>query len=374
MAGTYDLWLTDNLGYRLLSLDNVPSFAVSRMKNGIGAFEMVAPVGLDVSYLGVDRMLQVWRASQASKSKLWRVYFLRRWRFEMADDGSQYVMMAGPDCCDLLCRRIVAAFSGTSQSSKTDYADDMMKEVVREAIADGIAPAPDAGTRVWDNLSVEGDVSAGPILTKEFAFQPLFTTSGGGVLGDLAAAAREAGTPVYFDVVPSVVTSTSIAFEFRTYTGQPGMDVTGLGLLFDPARGNLKGASLEYDYTEEVNYVYAGGQGEGLDRNVRQVYDEARYSASAWNRCEGFADATDQDTDNGVREAGRVALGAGRPKITFGGVPIDTRHSRFGRDWDFGYKVRARFHDQEFDSIVSTVAITVDENGESIQARLEYEG
>jgi len=54
---------------------------------------------------------------------------------------------------------------------------------------------------------------------------------------------------------------------------------------------------------------------------------------------------------------------------------LDTRGTRFGRDWDFGYKVRAKYRGQEFDAIVRAVTISVDENSkEDIQARLEYEG
>ena len=144
-------------------------------------------------------------------------------------------------------------------------------------------------------------------------------------------------------------------------------------MVFDQARGNLQTPSLEYDYTEEVNYVYSGGQGEESDRNIQQVYDSTRYGVSQWNRCEAFTDARNEEEDDGVREAGRAALEEGRPRQRFSGVPIDTAATRFGKDWNWGDKVRARYRDEEFDAIIWAVSISRDDSGETIQARLDYE-
>jgi hypothetical protein len=297
---------------------------------------------------------------------------LRRWRF--STQGSDQVLeLYGPDINDLLRRRIVAAFSGSAQASKTDYADDMMKEVVTQALADGVTPTPTAGTRVWANLSIAADLSLGPTITKSFPFDPLLSSSSQGVLIQLAKAAREAGTEVFFDIVPNVVSANSITFQFRTYVGQPGQDVSSR-VTFDQASGNAKEPSLEEDYTEEKNYIYTAGQGEGESRNVQQVYDATRYGASIWNRCEGFADARNQSTDNGVREAGRSTLEEGRPFLRFTAQPVDTEQTRFGIDWDFGYTVGAKYLNRQFDCIIRAVTISLDSNGvEKIGARLDYE-
>ena len=255
-----------------------------------------------------------------------------------------------------------------------DQADDMLKAIVTDSIADGTAPAPTAGTRVWSDLSIAGDLADGPTLEKGFAWKQLLTPAGGGIMGDIAKAAKEAGTEVFFAVVPKTVSATSITFEFRTSTGQPGMDVSDR-VVFDQERGsNLNDPYLEYDYTKEQNYIYSAGQGDMDERNVQQVYDASRYNASAWNRCEGFADARNQAEDNEVREAGRAKLAEGRPVRRFGGVPVDTQGTRFGRDWDFGDKVRARYRGQEFDAIIRSVVLSMDDSGqETIRAKLEYE-
>lgn len=379
MPGTYEFWLTDDFGKRLSDrrgrtlLDNIEFVSATREANAIAYFSMGLPPTFDTSLVKPDRMVQVWRAPEGGRLALWRVYFIRKWKWSTKDSGEEIFTIGGPDTNDLLRRRIVAAYTGSAQADKTDFADDMMKEVVTESLADGVAPVPAAGTRVWNDLSVQADLSNGPTITRAFAFKKLLYPSGAGALPIIAQAAREAGTEIFFDVVPATVSGTSITFEFRTYTGQPGQDVTGLGVLFDQQKGNLSKPFLEFDYTEEENYIYAGGQDTEAAREVQQVSDATRYDASQWNRCEGFADARDQDAANGVREAGRSALEQGRPRRKFGAVPLDTRGTRFGRDWDFGYKVRTRYRVEEFDSIIRTVTLSLKNGKETIPARLEYE-
>lgn len=375
----YELWITDDAGRRITDsrgrsyLKEFLSLTATRAVNQVGSFNLRLPATFDKSLIRVDRMVQVWRKPTGGRLGLWRVYFIRHWRFN--GSGSRRVVeLMGPDQNDLLRRRIVAAYSGSTQAQKTALeADDMMKEFVSEALADGVAPTPDAGTRTWAGLSAQADLALGPVLSLSAAFDPLLTRSGGGALSRIAQATRAAGTEVFFEIVPKVVTGSSITFEFQTTTGQPGMDVSDR-VVFDEQYGNMADPSLEYDYTDEVNYVYAAGQGEGMSRNIQQVYDDTRYGASRWNRCEGFQDARNQGGDNEVIAAGYSALIDGQPKIRFSATPLDTAGTRFGVDWDYGYKVKARYEGLEFNSIIRAVTISVDDKGQDdIRARLEYE-
>jgi hypothetical protein len=374
VPGTYEIYLTTDTGLRIALLDNILGLTAARAACAIAPFRLDLPPSFDTSLIVPDRQVQVWRAPEGGRLSLWRSYFVRKWRYETRG-SDQSLTISGPDVNDLLRRRIVAFYAASAEASKTDYADDMMKDIVRESITDS-NPGTTAGDRTdWSSyFTIAGDLSHGPTLTKAFAWETLLTSNGGGVLSAIAKAAKEAGTEVFFDIVPNIVSSTRITFQFRTYTGQPGADRTGLGAVFDQARGNLEDPFLEYDYTEEITYVYAGGQGEDADRNIQQVSDATRFNASAWNRCEAFADARMQATNNGVREAGRALLQEGRPRRRFGGTPVNTAGFRFGRDWDFGDKVRARYRSVEFDAIVRAVTISLDGDGrEKIQARLDYE-
>ena len=371
-APAYELWLTNDQGLRITTLDAALWWQASRQVNRIGHFQMGLPATFDETLLKPDNMVQLWRAPAGGRLSLWRVYFIRAWRLEHAG-SRELITIWGPDCNDLLRRRLVAFYAGEAESNYTaTEADDMMKDIVTNAMA-ASNPATAAGSRAWANLSVAADLTDGPALDKGCAWRPLLTSAGGGVLPDIAEAARQEGTEVFFDIVPSAVSATSIAFEFRTYTGQPGMDVSDR-VVFSQEDRNLVDPFIQYDYGNEVNYIYAGGKGEEDERNVRQVSDATRYGMSQWNRCEGFADARNQNADASISDAGRSELEAGRPKVRGGGSPQDTEGTRFGLHWNHGDRVRMRYRRLEFDCLIRATVLRMGSNGyETIDARLEYE-
>jgi hypothetical protein len=368
----YELWLTDDSGRRIRSLEDFLSLSATRVVNAIGQFTLRLPVSFDESLLREDRMVQVWRQPATGRLSLWRVYFIRDWEFAFSAQGESLEVF-GPDCNDLLSRRIVAAYSGSAEASKSaTAADDLMKEVVSESQLDTADPTPTAGTRTWTDFSVAGDLADGPTVDLSFAWDYLLTESGNGVLSQIANAARGQGTEVFFDVVP-VISSTGIAFRFETYTGQPGQDVSDR-VVFSPQNGNMKEARLRIITAQEENYIYAGGQGEAADRNVQQAYSATRYGISKWNRREGFMSDTRQGGDDATLNAAYSRLSEARPKIRFSGVPMDTRGTRFGRDWDHGYKVMAKYRNYQAEHIIRATTLYKPANGpEEIRVRLDDE-
>jgi hypothetical protein len=178
---------------------------------------------------------------------------------------------------------------------------------------------------------------------------------------------RAEGVPIYFDVVPTNVTSNSIDFEFRTYAYRPGDDLTNQ-ITFSLALGNMENPEKIEDSTRAENYIYSIGQGGTVQQTVEQVYDEERVGQSVWGRIEGFNDASNQP-DDAVADAGRSALTSRRPKTSFFADPISTKGTRFGEDWYFGDEVRALYHGT-FDAIIESVTLSVENQRETIEARL----
>jgi len=220
------------------------------------------------------------------------------------------------------------------------------------------------------NLTVAPDLSACDSITRAFSYRKLDI-----LFDELANHSRQLGTRLYYDFVPVLQSDDTNGFDFRTFTGQPGRDRTydsGSPVIFGREYGNLEMGSLEYDWSEEENYIYAGGQGTEADRNIQEVSDTARVGASPWNRCEGFADARMSETDDAVVAQGRAALEEGRPRKTFDGILLDTPQARYGKDWEFGDLVTATYGGEQFDGVVSFVQVSVDENGqERVEARLD---
>lgn len=375
MAGKYEFWLTDDRGRRLADsqgrtlLDNILGGTFQRVANNVARFSARFPASFDTTLIRPDRMVQVWRAPEGERLSLFRVYFVRWWRY--ARIGSDLLIeMSGPDCNDLLRRRIVANYAQTVGSEKRDYADDMMKEVVDEQlVSDTSDPAASYGSRVMPGFTVEADTSQGPILSKAFAWQKVSQ-----VVSDLQRATWAEDNEVFWDVAVSDVSSTGIAFQFRTKTGQPGADLTDR-IVFDEARGNLEAAELTYDWTQEENYIYSLGQGEDQFRDVVQAYDTIRIALSQYARSEDYAYSSFSSSPEAVEARAKEALLDNRPRRVFSGQAIDTVGTRFGRDWNYGDRVTARFLRQEFEAIIRQVIITLDSGGrEIIDARIESIG
>ena len=352
-----------------MSLDPYVSLSASKVVNKIGRFQLSLPTSFDLSVLRRDLVVQVWLTTSGGYPLLWNSYFVRRWK-PMWEQGRESIMVWGPDAKDILRRRHVIAYEGTADALFTDYADDVMRELVRDAKSDGIDP-PDAGTRVLPDLTVGSDRSVGPIVSCEVAWMPLLTLSGSGALPLLAKLAAEEGTPVFFDVVPDTIGSDAVSYRFETEVVQPMLDVSDR-VVFSGDQGTLSGPYWEFDATNEANYVYVGGAGEGVERIVQQVYDAPRYGESAWNRCELFVDASSEEDINVLDGMGQDALQVGKPLERLGGIPLDAPGLGFGAHWDVGYRVGAKYRTVERTPYVSAATVRAVAQGTSVQAVLTY--
>lgn len=361
---THEVWLCDQYGRRLTIVDNLNDFEIIRVINEISYCYVTLPGNFHATYqtlIGVDYMIEFWRSPAQGAMQLESVFFMRDITYEEDFKGNDVIVLAGPDANDLLARRIVAYAAGSSQSKKTDNADDMIKEIVKENLGSSAASARDLTDL---NFTIAGDISAAPSITKSFSWRTLLR-----VLKDIAGVSAEKGTNLYFDVVPKVISSSEIGFEFQTFTDQRGQDRTydsNNPVVFSKEWGNLADPMLRYDYTKEANYIYGGGQGEGSDRVIEEVSDDARVGASVWNRREKFADARNESSTDGVVNKAEEVLQENRPLKRFTGKLLDTPQARYGVDWFFGDKVEISYRGIQFQGIAKALKIKLDKEGNEI--------
>jgi hypothetical protein len=371
---TYEVWLCDQYGRRLTILDNLIGFDIVKVVNDVSYCSVTLPGNFNETYqtqVGVDYMIEFWRSPAQGAMTLENVFFVREIYYEEDIKGNDIIILAGPDGNDLLDRRIVAYAAGGSESDKTDNADDMMKEIVAENLG---SSATDSDRDLTDlNFTVAGDVTGGPSITKGFAWRNVLKT-----LKEIAYSSAENGTDLYFDVVPIVISSSEIGFEFRTYTDQPGQDRTydtNNPVVFSKEWGNLANPILLYDYTKEANFVYGGGQGEGTDRTISEQSDTTRIGASVWNRREKFADARNEATSNGVANKAEEVLNENKPFKRFTGQLLDTPQARYGVDWFFGDKVEISYRGIQIQGIAKALKIKLDKEGnEVLTVKVEVTG
>ncbi len=364
-------WIVERTsdGEQLAQISKSVRWELARTLNSQGWWSMIVPATFDRRLLAADRLMEFWREPTGGREHLLAVGFLRYWEYIEDSEGAQFIRMGGPDQIGLLNRRIVANVAGSSYTSKTDYADDMMKEIVDEQY---INTANRFGDLYYsrssaispDHFEVAPNDSKGKELTKDFAWRRVLD-----VISELAEASAwpsksgQDNFPIFFD---NVYTGPA-KFVFKTFFDQMGIDRTATAgtapIIFSEESANLGNPALRFDYTDEVNMCYGGGQGQGSARTIDPENDQPRHNLSVWNYQESFKDARECETTLCVAQAARQEMQDKRPFVQFTGDLLDTPRTRFGVDWNYGDKVTIRYQGYSFDGWVESFRIAVDEDG-----------
>ena len=360
----HELWLTNDRGERLALLDDFTYFQGTIASNRVGQCRVYLPSTFDTSLLRIDSMIQLWRAPKGGRLSLWRPFLIQRIGYAM-NGAEETIEVGGEDPNTLLRRRYVVANKGSAEADKGGEADDLMKAYVYEAmVSSTYTPQTSSGTRNYTGFSTQADLTAAPSVNHEAAYRNLYAT-----LQDIASKSREKGTDLFFDVAPDLVTATSISFQFRTYIGKMGADLSSQ-VVFDQAYGNFVNPFYERDWTDVQSFIYSAGQGPSVLRHILETIDIARLYLSKWGWREGFQDARSGDSLDEVSYAGYEALEKARPIQRFGGQPIDTDGTQYGVDWHFGDLVRARYRDIDVQCMVDGVTLTIEDAKETIETDL----
>ena len=372
-----EVYLCTPEGVRIECLDYITEFEYAKIANTPAPFRLKLPSKFDRNKIKLDNIIEIWYGFGPSTLKLVYCGFLRAWKFT-DDAGVEYTELYGLSSMELLIRRIVKDYSGSSQAKMTDEADDMIKAIAKDQLGTDAAAGRDL-TSVGGGFTIQSDLADGYSVTKAFADKKVLE-----ICQEIAGAGRQAsdtGEAIYFDIVPIVSSSVTgaLAFQLQTFTGQRGNDRTwdsSQPVFVGPEWGNFQNGYMEFDYLDEVNYVYALGQGEGSVREVVTVADTTRSGMSIWNLREGAKDARQIDFGDtaGLTGEANTYLDENKPKFRFGGDIVETPAFRYKRDWDFGDRVTAIYADIQKDAMINKVLVSQNSNGQrTITAKLEIE-
>lgn len=357
MSDEIEIWLTTPTGTRVIPLAHYDRLNYTRAVNAVGELEIVLPGEFDSSLVRIDGLILVSRNGRLETETAWLVREVKR---ATDANGVRKVTLTAVSGNDLLRRRIVL-----SASAVTAAADDQIKRYVRESLS---TSATDAARRLPATLfAVAADVGGAPGVTFEADRLNLLT-----VCQDLAKAAAEMNTPLFFDVVYLPENS---LWELRTYTGARGVDkgsTSGAPVTLSVESGSVGADTLDDNYRGEVTVVYAGGRGEGAGRLSTTVEDATRSGRSVYGRHESFTSSSTQDSAELTAES-RAALQRGRPTRTYDATAISTSASRYGRDWTFGDVLAVNAYGLQINCRLDAVQVTIDNlagGRETIRARL----
>lgn len=360
----YEVWLCDPRGRRLENINYFSSLQIVKTTNALGAFAVDLPhTFIANQYDLTDMIIEVWRSPREARPVQEIAGFIRYWE-RIWDQGTLIrTYLAGPSALDLLKRRIVAYAVDLPQAFQTDYADNILKDIIRENLG---SSASDSNRNLSSlGLTVDVDSSMAAQISVTYGWQPVLD-----VCQKIAAASKLAGVPLYFDLEITSGVNDLMVYIFKTYTGQRGDNRVAIdNVRFGPTHGNVSKISLSYDRTEEKNVVYGGGQGEGSERVIYTGTRPELIDDSMWNRCEAFKDSRSSETIAEITSDVREVLEASRPKIGFTAQLRDTEYCRYGVDWNWGDLVTIEFDNQVYEARIEQVVIKVDSTGhESIDA------
>ena len=356
MSATYQIFLNDSLGNRLAAPKDWISIDYARVENGVGALTLTLPYYYDRNTFKKDGILEVWRSLDGGLPYLdvETLWLIRGWR-RTVRKGVRLWTITAYDLNHLLKRRVVDYLADNAFSAQTDQADDMCKVIVRQNFG---ALATDATRSIATYLAVQADVAAGPSIRKAFPYRNVLT-----ILQEIAQASFQAGTYLVWDIVPTVLpnSGSTIQFEFRTYTGQRGVDHTfpsgNPPVLLGPAFDDLDEVTLDEDANDEVTRSIVAGQ--ALTTPVR-ANDAARQGESPFNLCEAYQNSfNDSDTAVGWPDEADALIKAGRPKKTLTGKIVQTSGFVYGFHWKWGDLVTVQIENDSFTAHTDKVHVNV---------------
>lgn len=343
---------------RIFGMLEFYSLRYRRALNAVGVLVAVLPYAAALEALFAwDNFIEVYRTSPLTELLILEETYLVRSRQRFRADNEERLVVGGVSLNQLLMRRIVdpaddpAATAG--YSVKSGVADTVMRAYVREQAADLASTA-----RKTPGLTVSNVAGVGLPVNKSARYVNLFTvindlSQGGGMDFQIS---RGTGAALVMDIerIGSV----------RTVANYPGGSWVGI----NPNRGNLSDPSLAIDRTDEHNYVYALGQGQGAARQLVKVAS-ADATLTPFNRCEFVKDARNVEQTNvaGLTSAAYEALADQKVVTEFEFQPTGVEAgSIYRKNWDVGDSITAQWGDFQQDLRITGIEITLDDSGEDL--------
>jgi hypothetical protein len=365
----WQVLMSDPFGNRIDLVEEVITATVIRNENAVGQFSLTLPGSYSHKLFGKDFIVEIMRGPKNVTPLVECVGFVRRVQFARDSGGRDTIKLTGPDAKELLQARIVAGAAGSAVAQKVNFLDDMMKEIVAEALGSSAGVGRDLTSL---GFSIEEDRSEAPLAAKAFSRKTVLS-----VLQALADESYQRGVGLYFDIIPYIRSNGLLGFRFVTSLGQLGADHSFTGpvpTVFSDTWGNLEEPELDVDWTNEVNHVTVGGEGEEADREIYTMEDTELSGASPWSRRESFVDARNLDSEALLAGEAYEELSTHRPVIRFTGKLKDSPLSRYGRNWWHGDRVACGYLGYTFSARVKQTRLELRSNGsEEIDAKAEAE-
>lgn len=218
---------------------------------------------------------------------------------------------------------------------------------------------------------------AGPLFTGEFAWRNLLVA-----LQEMSEASHVLdGTPIEFNMSYSntIVGNQPGKFSFNIHDNGVGVDKSvnntdgNTPVIFSTEMGNVQDVWASYTRSEEINRIFALGDGDGAARSFNIVSDPAKIppllggtdddDTSIFNLIEASRDAVGESTSAELTSFGATHLwkNTATPHATF--IPIQFGPYLYGRDYFLGDKITVQHEEFSVDLRITAVELLYDSDG-----------
>lgn len=360
----YEVYLTDDSGRRIALLNKIAFLSITRLVMGYGTLHIGIPFQEFKIYPAFlpDRRIEVWRSPRHGATlREEGSFFLRKYNvYTREEDSVEIIEFWGRSPIDILRRQTVTS-STPSKYNKTDFVDDMMKDIVTENFISPVQTAPSG------ELSVDGTEGKGPSISHSFYGQNVLDILKD--LRDISISLNEeddANNRIYFDVVRgSPLAGGGFGYLFRTYANLRGTDRTK-GTVYSVGNGNLRSPSYFEDHLDsETHAIVLSQTSSALNADVSSP---DRY-LSRWNDIRVSQQSSEDSTALNTAKANQMLQQGKAEKalnVTFVDSPGSNRQPRslYSVDWDLGDLLPVHYARKNFNAEVAAVYISVNENGE----------
>lgn len=323
---------------------------------------------LDEATENLDNIIEVYRSAREYGIEWYLEYVgLHRTAQRQITTGDHRILTSySRGFLDLIKRRSVRYYADTDGSAKgPGPADDIIKAYVYEN-AGGGATAGASPLRVTNGVTP--GLTVAPNLGQAASYE------GAHAWRNLLETIRDIGEvkSVDFDVVWGGSAS-PLTWEFRTYHPRLGTDRragTAAPVVFAPHFANMQNPSHTRSRTEEVSSVLVLGPGEGPLRDTT-LRTSIHTGDSPWNVIELDHNASGEDREAALNDAGDGVLHEKRPNISFTFDVIQTPHTAYGKHYFLGDLVTAAFSRVGGDLKIRAVRLNVSDDRETITLDLE---
>lgn len=352
MADT-ELVICNPFGQQMTDVKKFASLDASRQEGNYGEMTLDLFPNFDPTYIQRE-----WRIEYKRNGKMFgeTSWIIRHFLNTTNENGENIIRIWARDGMEIVRRTIIPYNNGNPTTQKQAPADDVIKAFMRENRGSLATDTTRDGSAY---LSIAGDVHLAPQVTKYDVSMrlclPLFQ--------EICQDSLKHGTYLTFDVV----WINSVQWEFRTYTGQRGINHSfgsGNVVILTSAGRNLATPAYEEDGSDEINFVYATGQGVGNARPIATSQDAASIGASPYGRIEGTVDASSTADATALQAEADSYRFANRVKQKFSGKLQDSDGATFGIDYDYGDLVTVEDQGRSFDCHVDAMHVTVNRDSQ----------